>query len=309
MAAISTGIDYADVHFLGHPHIIATGILHGAAGVALVDPGPQTTLDRLTAELRATGIALEDVTDLIVTHIHLDHSGATGHLVRANPRMRVYVHAAGAPHLIDPSRLIASASKLYGPDMERLWGEILPVPADRVQVLQGGERIVAAGRELRVTYTPGHANHHVSYFDEASGVAFVGDTLGIRRPPSTYVMPPTPPPEVDLRAWSDSVKRILEWKPSTVFLAHFGPYDDPAPHAEQLVTQLWQWAALARTLVQRQDLTDAQRSERFVEEVRMDLRRRLAPEDVELYDRSGRIDYSWQGLARAIAKGKAGPPA
>lgn len=304
MPAIATGLDYTDDQFLGYPHIIATAILHGDSGVALVDPGPTTTLDTLTANLRAQGITLRDVTELIITHIHLDHSGATGHLVRANPRMRVYVHTIGAPHLIDPSRLIASASKLYGDDMQRLWGEILPVRAESVHPLQGGERIVAAGRELRVTYTPGHAKHHVSYLDEASGVAFVGDTLGIRRPPSTYVMPPTPPPDIDLNAWEDSVHRILEWSPTTVFLTHFGPYDNPQPHAEQLVTQLRQWAELARVLLRRTDLNDAQRCDRFIEEVRMDLRRRLSPEDVEAYDRSGRIDYSWQGLARAIGKEK-----
>lgn len=302
MASISTGLDYTDVQFLGFPHIIATAILHGDSGVALVDPGPHTTLGTLTADLRARGMTLQDVTELVITHIHLDHSGATGHLVRENPRMRVYVHAAGAPHLVDPTRLVASASKLYGDDMERLWGEILPVRAESVHVVHGGERIVAAGRELRVTYTPGHAKHHVAYLDEASGLAFVGDTLGIRRPPSTYVMPPTPPPDIDLTAWEESVARILDWNPSTVFLTHFGPYEDPRPHAEQLVVQLRQWAELARTLLRRADLSDAQRCERFVEEVRMDLRRRLSPEDVDAYDRSGRIDYSWQGLTRAISK-------
>lgn len=302
MTAISTGLDYTDVRFLGYPHIIATGILHGEAGVALVDPGPATTLETLTSDLQSRGMTVQDVTELVITHIHLDHSGAAGHLVRANPRMRVYVHAAGAPHLIDPARLIASASKLYGDDMERLWGQILPVNAGNVQALQGGERVVAAGRTLRVEYTPGHAKHHVSYLDEASGVAFVGDTLGIRRPPSTYVMPPMPPPDIDLAAWPQSVRRILNWKPATVFVTHFGPYDDPQPHAEQLVAQLHQWAELARTLLHRQDLTDAERCRRFVEEVRLDLRRRLRPEDVEAYDRSGRIDYSWQGLARALAK-------
>lgn len=302
MTAISTGLDYTDVRFLGYPHIIATAILHGESGVALVDPGPHTTLETLTTDLGGRGMTLQDVTDLVITHIHLDHSGAAGHIARANPRMRVYVHGLGAPHLVDPSRLIASASKLYGEDMQRLWGEILPVPAESVHALQGGERIVAAGRQLRVIYTPGHAKHHVSYLDETSGVAFVGDTLGIRRPPSTYVMPPMPPPDIDLNAWPESVRRILEWNPSAVFLTHFGPYDNPQPHAEQLVAQLRQWAELARTLLRRSDLSDAQRCERFVHEVRLDLRRRLSPEDVEAYDRSGRIDYSWQGLARAIAK-------
>ncbi|MBI2220929.1 MAG: MBL fold metallo-hydrolase [Acidobacteria bacterium] len=302
MAIIATGLDYADVRFRGYPGIIATGILHGRAGLALVDPGPQTSLATLTAELRERGMSTRDVTELVVTHIHLDHSGAAGHLVRENPAITVYVHAIGAPHLIDPSRLLASASKLYGADMQRLWGEILPIPAANVRALQGGERITAAGRALRVAYTPGHAKHHVSYLDEASGLAFVGDTLGIRRAPGTYVMPPAPPPDIDLDAWFESVRRILAWKPSSVFLTHFGPFDHPSSHADELVARLEEWAGLASALLGRTELSDAQRCGRFVEDVRRDLRRRMSAEDAEGYERSGRIDYSWTGLARALSK-------
>lgn len=305
MTTIAAGLDYTDVCFLGYPHIIATAILQqdgAGSGIALVDPGPRTTLETLTADLARRGIGLHDVTDLLITHIHLDHAGATGHLVRANPHVRVYVHEIGAPHLVDPSRLLASASKLYGDDMARLWGEVLPVPAASVRVLRGGERIVAAGRELRVAYTPGHAKHHVSYLDEASGVAFVGDTLGIRRPPSTYVMPPAPPPDIDLQAWPESVRRILDWQPSAVFLTHFGVYDNVDAHAEELLSRLGEWAARARTLLGDAALTDAERCDRFVEAARDDLRRRMPPREAEAYDRSGRIDYSWQGLARAISR-------
>jgi glyoxylase-like metal-dependent hydrolase (beta-lactamase superfamily II) len=305
MSTIAAGLDYTDVHFLGYPHIIATAILqagNAASGVALVDPGPQTTLERLKAELGGRGISLTDVTDLVVTHIHLDHSGAAGHLVHANPRMRVHVHEAGAPHLIDPTRLLSSASRLYGDDMARLWGDIWAVPAGNVNVLRGGERILAGGRDLRVTYTPGHAKHHVSYLDEATGVAFVGDTFGIRRPPSTYVMPPAPPPDIDLKAWPESVSRILDWNPSAVFLTHFGPYENARSHGEELLSRLSEWADRARALLRDHSLGDAERCDRFVEEARADLRRRMSARDAEAYDRSGRIDYSWQGLARAIAK-------
>lgn len=267
-----------------------------------MDPGPQTTLETLRSELTSRGIGLADVTDLVVTHIHLDHSGSTGHLVRANPRLRVHVHEKGAPHLIDPTRLLLSASKLYGDDMARLWGDIWPVPDANVHVLHGGERIQAGGRWLRVEYTPGHAKHHVSYLDEASGVAFVGDTLGIRRPPSTYVMPPAPPPDIDLKAWPESVRKILDWNPSFAFLTHFGPYDTVCAHAEELVSRLDEWASRARSLLRDATLTDDQRCERFVEAARADLRKRMTERDAEAYDRSGRIDYSWLGLARAISK-------
>lgn len=307
MSALAAGLDYSDVRFLGFPHIIATAILRkekaGAGGIALVDPGPQTSLEHLTADLAGRGIALTDVTDLLVTHIHLDHSGAAGHLVHANPGMTVHVHESGAPHMIDPTRLLASASRLYGDDMARLWGDIRPVPAANIHVLRGGERIVAGGRELRVAYTPGHAKHHVSYLDEASGVAFVGDTFGIRRPPSTYVMPPSPPPDIDLTAWRESVERVLAWNPSAVFLTHFGAYDNAREHGEQLLARLDEWAARARTLLADPSLTDAERCDRFVEAARSDLRARMPARDAEAYDRSGRIDYSWQGLARAISKG------
>lgn len=305
MSSIAQGLDYTDVRFLGYPHIIATAILQGEAGgdgVGLVDPGPQTTLETLTGELASRGIALSDITDVVVTHIHLDHSGATGHLVHANPRIRVHVHEVGAPHLVDPTRLLSSASKLYGDDMARLWGDIWPVPAGSVHVLKGGERIQAGGRELRVEYTPGHAKHHVSYLDEASGVAFVGDTLGIRRPPGTYVMPPAPPPDIDLHAWPESVRKILDWNPATVFLTHFGPFDNVRPHADELLSRLDEWVSRARALLNDPALTDDERCERFVDAARTDLRHRMSPRDAEAYDRSGRIDYSWQGLARAIRK-------
>jgi glyoxylase-like metal-dependent hydrolase (beta-lactamase superfamily II) len=216
MSVLAGGMDYLDLNFLGRPGIIATAVLKSAGGVALVDPGPSTTLDGLLKSLGAQGITVRDVRQILLTHIHLDHAGATGSLLRMNPGIDVFVHERGARHLIDPSKLVASATRLYGDDMDRLWGAVLPVPAARVTALYGDERLSAGGRELEVAHTPGHASHHVTFFDRSSGVAFVGDTAGIRRGDGSYIMPPTPPPDIDLEAWRVSADRILAWQPDTL---------------------------------------------------------------------------------------------
>ena len=223
MITLASGLSYIDLNFQDRPRVIATVVVHGPGGVTLIDPGPSTTLPVLTRELERAGIAMADVTSLLLTHIHLDHAGATGTLVRAHPRLRVYVHEKGAPHMVDPTKLLASATRLYGDDMDRLWGEVRPVPAEAIVALAGGERITASARDLDVAYTPGHASHHVSYFSADSGIAFVGDTAGIRVTPGGFVLPPTPPPDVDLEAWRDSLRRIEAWSPQTLFLTHFGP--------------------------------------------------------------------------------------
>src|SRR5262249_39730544 len=153
------------------------------------------------AGLERAGISIADVRTLLLTHIHLDHAGATGTLIRENPSLRVYVHEKGAPHMADPAKLIASATRLWGNDMDRLWGEMRPVPAECMTIVRGGERIVAGGRDFDVAYTPGHASHHVSYFSRDTGIAFVGDTAGVRLQAGQYILPPTPPPDIDLEAW------------------------------------------------------------------------------------------------------------
>jgi glyoxylase-like metal-dependent hydrolase (beta-lactamase superfamily II) len=298
MSTLASGLDYVDLNFLGYPEIIATAILQSAAGVALIDPGPSTTLDTLRAALRRKGIGVADVRQLLLTHIHLDHAGVTGTLVRENPAIEVFVHERGAPHMTDPSKLIASAGRLYGADMERLWGDFLPVPPDRIRVLQGGERITAGGRELQVAYTPGHASHHVSYFDPSSRVAFVGDTAGIRRGDGGYIMPPTPPPDVDLEAWRTSEERILAWDPDTLFLTHFGPFHGARLHFQELMDRLGFWSGIVRGLLGNPALDDVQREATFVEEALRDLKRKVGEQDAMKYVRAGRLDYSWQGLSR-----------
>jgi glyoxylase-like metal-dependent hydrolase (beta-lactamase superfamily II) len=298
ISPLASGLDYVDLGFLGRPGIIATAILRNAAGAALIDPGPSTTLPNLERALARKGLALSDVRQLLLTHIHLDHAGATGTLVRANPHIEVFVHERGAPHMINPEKLLASAARLYGAEMESLWGEFLAVPEARVRPLSGGERIAAGGRELEVAYTPGHASHHVSYFDAASRIAFVGDTAGIRRGSGAYVMPPTPPPDVDLEAWRESESRILAWDPDTLFLTHFGPFRGPRVHFQELMERLTDWSALVRRLLADASLSDAQRQDRFVNEALGEVRRIVGDSEAQQYSRAGRLDYSWQGLAR-----------
>jgi glyoxylase-like metal-dependent hydrolase (beta-lactamase superfamily II) len=298
MSVLAGGMDYIDLNFLGRPGIIATAVLKSSAGVALVDPGPSSTLDVLVKSLGAQGITVRDVRQILLTHIHLDHAGATGSLLATNPEIEVFVHQRGAPHLIDPSKLVASATRLYGQDMDRLWGAVSPVPAASVKVLQGSERLSAGGRELDVAQTPGHALHHVSFFDRSSGIAFVGDTAGIRRGDGSYIMPPTPPPDIDLEAWRVSADRILSWEPDTLFLTHFGPFRGARTHFQELFERLDAWSVLVRRLLADPSIEEAERERRFVDEGRQDIRRTVGEGEAEQYARAGRLDYSWQGLAR-----------
>jgi glyoxylase-like metal-dependent hydrolase (beta-lactamase superfamily II) len=304
MLTLAAGLDYIDLNFLGVPEIIATAVLHDASGVALIDPGPSTTHDSLKESLRGKGISIADIRQILLTHIHLDHAGVTGTLVRENPAIEVVVHERGAPHMIDPARLLASAGRLYGADMDRLWGDFVAVPADRVRVLRGEERIVAGGRDLNVAYTPGHASHHVAYFDASSRVAFVGDTAGIRRTNRDYIMPPTPPPDIDLDAWRVSEDRILSWEPDTLFLTHFGPFHGARMHFQDMFGRLEAWSAIVRRLLADQSLDEEGRQEAFVDEALLDLKRKVGEPQAEQYSRAGRLDYSWQGLSRYWRKKK-----
>jgi len=298
MLTLAAGLDYVDLNFLGVPEIIATVVVHSTSGVALIDPGPSTTVVSLKQSLKQKGISLADVRQILLTHIHLDHAGATGTLVRENPAIEVFVHERGAPHMIEPSKLLASAGRLYGADMERLWGDFLPVPADRVRPLKGEERITAGGRDLQVAYTPGHASHHVAYFDPSSRVAFVGDTAGIRRTSRDYIMPATPPPDIDLDAWRVSEDRILAWDPDTLFLTHFGPFHGPRMHFQDMTGHIAAWSGIIRRLLADPSLDEEQRQQAFVQEALLDLKRKVGEHEAEQYGRAGRLDYSWQGLSR-----------
>lgn len=304
MQTLAAGVAYLDLEFQRTPHVIAAAVLHGPGGAAIVDPGPASTLPVLRRTLAESGIALADVRALLLTHIHLDHAGAAGTLVREHPALRVYVHRNGAPHLVDPSKLLASATRLYGEAMDTLWGEVLPVPPSALEILDGGERIEAGGRTLDVSYTPGHASHHVSYFSGDTGIAFVGDTAGLRLDPLDYVLPPTPPPDIDLDLWIESLARIEAWRPGTLFLTHFGPSTAVGPHLADVREHLDWMARLASASLAREG-GDEDRERWFADEVRREVTRRLGPGAVGVYETAGRLDLSWRGLARYWRKRRA----
>jgi glyoxylase-like metal-dependent hydrolase (beta-lactamase superfamily II) len=222
-----------DVQHLGRERVIGCW----QVGDVLVDPGPSSCLPTL---LNALGD--ERPRALLLTHIHLDHAGATGSLVERWPDLEVYVHERGAPHMIDPSRLLESARRLYGEGMDQLWGETVSVPERNVTVLHGGETLF--GGAFEVAYTPGHASHHVSYLHERT--AFVGDVGGVRIVKDGPTVPPTPPPDIDLEAWHESIERIRAWAPERLAITHFGGYEDVEAQLTELSARLDDWAERAR---------------------------------------------------------------
>lgn len=270
-----------DVKHLGREHVIGCWEVDGV----LVDPGPESSL----------GTVLEALGDerpraVLLTHIHLDHAAATGAMLERWPDLEVYVHERGAPHLVDPSKLLASAERLYWDKLEYLWGRIVPVPERNVRVLSGGE--TAFG--MRVAYTPGHASHHVCYFHEDSGTAFVGDVAACRIPPSSLIVPPTPPPDIDIETWEESLDAVAAWQPQRLALTHFGAVEEDVPgHIEAVRAKLREEAELARQLEKEDYDADVERR----------IRAQLREEGIEgntedeLFQ-AVPTDYQWGGLDR-----------
>jgi glyoxylase-like metal-dependent hydrolase (beta-lactamase superfamily II) len=262
-----------DVLHLGNPRVICCF----AQGDVIVDPGPEVShgavLDALDAPPQR----------ILLTHIHLDHAGATGALVRRWPEVEVWVHERGARHVIDPGKLVASATRLYGDDMARLWGEIVPVPEANLRVLQGGETI----GDWRVAYTPGHASHHVSYLHAPTGTAFVGDVGGVRIDGGPTI-PPTPPPDIDLELWHASLDAVAAWEPARLAVTHFGAFEDVADQLATMHDALDRWGALAREI-------DA---EAYAEAIIAEMRR--APDDAvtQAFMQAMPPQTLWPGLDR-----------
>lgn len=275
-----------DLRHLGRERVIGCW----QVGAVLIDPGPGSCVANLVESLDE-----ERPRALLLTHIHLDHAGASGSLVRRWPDLEVYVHENGAPHMVDPSRLLRSARRLYGEDMDRLWGEMLPVPQQNVRVLRGGERVLDG---FEVAYTPGHASHHVSYLHETT--AFVGDVGGVRIPPSTLVIPPTPPPEIDLEAWHESLARVAAWKPERLSITHFGASEDVEGHLEQVARRLDEWA----------ERVGEQDQQAFVGEIEQEIENAAAEGTPAAYQQAAPAEQIYLGLDRYWRKrGDSLPPA
>ena len=297
MLAITT----LDDLWMGRPRSIATALLESDGHHAIVDPGPGSTLATLRQKLRARGLSVNDLDAILLTHIHLDHAGATGALVRENPRLAVYVHTLGAPHMIDPTKLLASAARLWPNDLERLFGEMIPVPTENLHILEGGETIRLGARKIEVVYTPGHASHHVSYFENLEGVAFVGDTTGIRIEGHSYIMPATPPPDIDLEIWDSSFTSILQRKPKRLFLTHFGLSENPSEHIAQFRKRLHRWMDTTVSILQSEK-SDAAAMESFMSTMRAEIGDHLPAEDIEQYIFTAGLNLSFLGLARHARK-------
>ena len=290
-----------DDHWMGRPRSIGTALLESDGHRAIVDPGPGSTLDTLRKELGARGVSVDDLDAILLTHIHLDHAGATGALVKENPRVAVYVHKLGAPHMIDPAKLLASAARLWPDNLGELFGEMLPVAESHLRILEGGESITLGSRKIEVAYTPGHASHHVSYFDSVEGVAFVGDTTGIRIEGHAYVMPATPPPDIDLRLWDSSFATILERQPKRLFLTHFGFSEDPAAHIAEFRERLHRWMDTTKKILQTAT-SDSKAMDSFMAAMRAEIGEHLPAEEVEQYVATAGLNLSFLGLARHARK-------
>ncbi|HEX8696697.1 MAG TPA: MBL fold metallo-hydrolase [Longimicrobium sp.] len=242
----SPGVWRVDLDWMGLPGQMAAYLVDAGDAFAVVESGPGSTLPRLLDAVRALGREPADVTHVLVTHVHLDHAGAAGALLGQAPRARLYAHPLAAKHLLDPSRLLDSARRIYGALMDRLWGEMLPVPADRLVILQDGDEVRIGRRVLRAIDTPGHARHHHAFHDSDSGLLFSGDVGGIRLGGGlSYVSVPTPPPDVDLEAWRASIARLRPLRPTRILPTHFGGNDDVEWHLDDLdarIARLAEWA-------------------------------------------------------------------
>jgi glyoxylase-like metal-dependent hydrolase (beta-lactamase superfamily II) len=279
--------DPIDLHHQGTERVIGSYVVETRDGLAIFDCGPASGLDALRAGLRERGVELADVRHLLLSHIHLDHAGATGSIVREHPHLTVHVSEIGAPHLVDPSRLEASARRLYGDAFDGLWGELVPVPEANVAIV--GDDVLG----LRCFPSPGHASHHVCFL-AGDGTLYAGDAAGVRIAPSRLVLPPTPPPDVDVAAWDATIRELQRRTPERLALVHFGVFDDVERHLEALRARLHDWERIVETGVTEDE---------FVDQAHAGLGE-LDGSDLEAVERAMPMWQSYAGLKRWVERVK-----
>ena len=287
----------ADVRFRGRSRLIACAVLETDAGLILVDPGPTSTLKTLERALIPLG-GLRAVNDVVLTHIHLDHAGCVGQLVANLPEVMVHAHPIGARHLINPERLIRSATRIYEERMGQLWGAILPVPASQVCAVADGTHLQVGGRTLRACYTPGHASHHIVWFDDAAGVVFAGDAAGMRIEGVDHIIPVAPPPDIDLIAWEETLSKLEAESPKRLFLTHFGLIKDVEAHLHRMRERLCAWSDAVRQSLDDDYESDAARAADFHESEMTYMNASVDIAYQEPYGYMGQPRESWYGLAR-----------
>jgi glyoxylase-like metal-dependent hydrolase (beta-lactamase superfamily II) len=275
-----------DLLHQGSSRVIGSYLLETEDGLALFDCGPASTLESLRRGLRTRQVELEQVRHLLLSHIHLDHAGAAGVIVREHARVLVHVSAVGAPHLVDPSRLEASARRLYGASFDGLWGELVPVPESNVRVVGDGVGVLG----LEAFATPGHASHHVCYLD-ADGMLYAGDACGVRIAPNPVVLPPTPPPDLDVEAWERTLDEIERRRPEQLALVHFGVFGDVEGHLRVLRRRLLEWRDL---------VAGGAAEEEFAERVRASVA--SDADDFGVYERAMPLWQSYAGLKRYVER-------
>jgi glyoxylase-like metal-dependent hydrolase (beta-lactamase superfamily II) len=296
-------IETMDLKFMDTEEIIASFLLTGEGPTAIIETGPTTCIENLMRGLEDRGVSPEDVEKVFLTHVHLDHAGASGNLVELLPNAVFYVHEVGYPHLVDPSTLVKSATRIYGEEsMEEMWGEVRAVPEDRLVKLEGGEEIEAAGGILSAHYTPGHAYHHLAYLEPESGALFAGDVAGVRLPGQSYVKPPTPPPEIDVEAWKGSIEAVRKLAPKSLYPTHFGSYEDVERHLSELEQRLQEWLLFVEERMDeeysREDIIEefsAMGDEELLQEGG-------SPEDSERYDLAANYEMLVDGLMRYVSQ-------
>jgi len=303
----ASGITGIDTRMAGKPMVTSAYLLSGDEP-ALVETGPTTSIEAVGSGLGASGLSPEDLAHIVVTHIHLDHAGGVGRLAQRFPRATVWVHERGAPHLADPAKLVASATRVYGEErLRRLFGPVDPTPSDRIQAVSEGDTIRLGNRSLEVLYTPGHASHHVALVDSLSGALFTGDALGIHLPDDRVLRPATPPPEIDVEAGLESIERIRRRARSVLLFSHFGPVAEVDELCSIAAARLRKWSDIVRDALEETD--DLDRIAELLERRTASEFDGVTPADPGRYDVLSDMKMNAAGLARYWQKKGERPPA